>query len=160
MRMILTASALLLLISGNSQAGSGYDSCTKEEQALKTQEASECHGFRYLLNPSACFATQKKLKEYTSTDKCRKIGLAEKVDSSAPPVIPEKKVTAITTTTTGSADSVGKTGVVSPLAVIKTEPAVPQPELTCEQLKEENARLKAEVSRLTAELEQYTKACR
>jgi len=165
MRMILTASALLLLILGNAWAGSGYDSCIKEEQALKAQEASECHGFRYLLNPSACFGTQKKLKEYTSTDKCRKISLAEKVDFSAPPVIPEKKVTAITTTgtTTGSAvspDGVGKTGAVSPLAVINAETAVPQQESTCEQLKEENARLKAEVSRLTTELEQYTKACR
>jgi len=159
MRMILTASALLLLISGNAWAGSGYDSCTKEEKALKIQEASECHGLRYLLNPSACFATQKKLKEYTSTDKCRKIGLAEKVDFNAPPVIPKKKVTAITTTT-GNADSAGKTGAVSPLAVIQTEPAAPQQESTCEQLKEENARLKAEISRLTTELEQYTKACR
>ena len=161
MRMILTASALLLLVSGNTWAGSGYDRCTKEEQALRTQEAGDCHGLRYLLNPSACFATQKKLKEYTSTDKCRKIGLAEKVDFSTPPVIPEKRVATTTTTdSAGSADSLGKTGTVSPLAVIKTEPTVPQPESTCEQLKEENTRLKAEVSRLTTELEQYTKACR
>lgn len=149
MRIILTVSALLLLISGNALAGSEYDRCIKEEKTLKTQEASECSGLRYLLNPSACFATQKALKEYTATGKCKKIGSAENVDFSVPPVIPEKKVS-----------SVSKVGGVSPIAVKKAEPEVAQQESSCEQLKDENARLKAEISRLKAEREQNDKACR
>jgi hypothetical protein len=91
MRIIPTLSALLLLLSGTALAGTGYDRCIKEQNALKTQEASDCSGFRYLLNPSACFATQKALKGYTSTDKCRKIGIAENANSIVPPVIPVKK---------------------------------------------------------------------
>lgn len=160
MRMMLTVSTLLLLISGNAMAGSGYDSCIKEENTLKDRETGECRGLRYLLNPSACFATQKKLKEYT-TGRCRNIGLAEKVDFSAPPVIPEKKTSSVSTVNnTGSVDIIGKPGVISPITVIKAEPAVPQQVSTCEELKDENVRLKAEVNRLTAELEGYTKACR
>lgn len=161
MKKLLIVSVLLLLISGTALAGSKYDECIKEEKSLKTREASECHGLRYLLNPSACFATQKRLKEYTSTDRCRKIGLAEKVDFSAPPVIPERKFSSVSTVSnTGSVVNAGNTSAVSPIAVIKTESSLPLLESTCEQLKEENARLKAEISRLTTELEQYTNACR
>lgn len=172
MRMILTVSALLLLISGTALAGSGYDSCIKEEKALKAREAGECHGLRYILNPSACFATQKKLKEYTATDKCRKIGLEEQVDFNAPPVVPDKKAGAVSPPAivitpgaarpgpAGSEAGTGRIDVVSPVAVQPAAPAVPQPEMSCAQLKDENARLRAEVDRLTTELEGYTKACR
>ena len=161
MRMMLTVSALLLLISGSSLAGSGYDSCIKEEKDLKTRETGECRGLRYLLNPSACFATQKKLKEYTTTDRCRKIGVAEKVDFNAATVVPEKKFSSVSTASNaGSVGIISKPGVISPITVIKAEPAVPQQVSTCEELKDENARLKAEINRLTTELEGYTKACR
>jgi hypothetical protein len=149
MRKILTVSALLLLTAGTALAGSEYDRCIKEEKALKVQEAGDCSGLSYLLNPSACFATQKALKEYTSTGKCKKIGIAEHVDFSAVPVIQEKK-----------SGSVSKAGVAGPAVVKKAEAEVARQEGSCEQLKDENARLKAEISRLTAELEQYTKACR
>jgi hypothetical protein len=146
MRIILTVSALLLLISGNVLAGSEYDRCIKEEKSLKAREASACSGFSYLVNPSGCFATQKALKEYTSTGKCKEIGNAEGVDFSSPPVIPTKK-----------AGSTGTAGTVSPAAVKKSEREVPQPESSCEQLKDENARLRAEVSRLKAENERLRK---
>jgi hypothetical protein len=140
MKKILTVSALILLISGNALAGSEYDRCIKKEKALKAQEASECSGLRYLLNPSACFATRKVLKEYTS-GKCKKIGSDENADFSVQAVIPEKKV--ISDVSTRQKE-------------IETD--VPQQESTNEQLKEENSRLKAEISRLKAENEQLRKA--
>ena len=149
MRTILTMSALLLLISGNVLAGSGYDRCIKEQNALKTQEARECGGLRYLFNPSACFATQKALKEYTSTDKCKKIGIAENVDFGAPATVPAIK-----------AGSIANVGGANPVAVKKPEPQAPQKESTCEQLKDENSRLKAEINRLKAENEQLRKTGR
>jgi hypothetical protein len=146
MRIILTVSALLLLISGNVLAGSEYDRCIKEEKSLKAREASACSGFSYLVNPSGCFATQKALQEYTSTGKCKEIGIAEGVDFSPPPVVPTKK-----------AGSTGTVGGVSPVAVKKPERELPQEESSCEQLKDENARLKAEVNRLRAENERLRK---
>ena len=98
MKTILTMSALLLLISAPAMAGSGYDGCIKEEKALKAREAGDCHGLKYLLNPSACYATQKALREYTSTGKCRSIGSAEGVDFTAKPVMPERKASSSTRT--------------------------------------------------------------
>src|SRR5512138_3215456 len=130
MRTILTVSVLLLFISGNVLAGGEYDRCIKEEKTLKAREAGDCSGLSYLVNPSGCFATQRALKEYTSTGKCRKIGIAENVDFSAPPVIPAKKV-----------GSVGRVGEVTPVAAKKSELEVPQQESSYEQLKDENARL-------------------
>ncbi|KAB0665577.1 hypothetical protein F6V25_07585 [Oryzomonas japonica] len=147
MRILLPLSALLLVLSGNALAGSGYDRCIKEQDALKKKEAGACSGFSYLLNPSACFATQKALREYTSTDKCKKIGIAENADSGVPPVVPVKK-----------AGSDGAVGGVNPVGVKKTESEVPHPESTCEQLKDENSRLKTEIIRLTTENEQLRKA--
>lgn len=146
MRIFLTVSVLLLLISGNVQAGSEYDRCIKEVKSLQAREASACSGFSYLVNPSGCFATQKALKEYTSTGKCKEIGIAEGVDFSSPPVIPTK-----------NAGSTGSAGTVSPAAVKKSERELPQQENSCEQLKDENARLKAEINRLKAENERLTK---
>jgi hypothetical protein len=146
MRINLTLSALLLLISGNVLAGSEYDNCVKEQNTLKTEEASNCSGLNYLFNPSACFATRRVLKEYISTGKCKKIGISENVNFSVPPVIPAKK-----------AGSVSKVDGVNPAVVKKPESEVPQQESTCEQLKDENTRLKTEINRLKAENEQLRK---
>jgi hypothetical protein len=160
---------LLIVMSGHVMAGSGYDTCTQEEKTLKAREASECHGIRYLLNPSACFATQKTLKEYKA-GKCRQIGVAENTDFSVLPVAPEKKGSS----TAGSASEINNhaetvnavttaptiKGTASPVAGIKAEPETDSQDATIEQLKAENARLKAEISRLTTELEQFGKACR
>jgi hypothetical protein len=161
MNNILIVFVLLILFSENALAGSDYDKCIKEEKTLIAQEASECHGLRYLLNPSACYATQKALKEYKA-GKCKDIGSAEGVDFTVKPVIPEKKTSiGNTAEKAGSVntDIVNSFGSVSTVPVKKSTPETPQQEPTLEQLKEENARLKAEVSRLTSELEQFGKAC-
>jgi hypothetical protein len=142
MKNILTVFAMLLLVSGNALAGSEYDRCIKDEKNLKAEEAGKCRGFRYILNPSACFASQKALKEYTA-GKCKKIGMAENVDFSAQKVIPEKKIIS-------DANTKQK----------KVEIEVPRQESTIEQLNEENARLKAEIIRLKAENEQLRNAGR
>lgn len=138
MKNLLIISALILLISGNALAGTEYDKCVKEEKALKTQEAGDCSGLKYLLNPSACFVTRKALKEYAS-GKCKKIGMAENVDFSVQQVMPEKK---------GSVSTINKTSNSGGVAVKKAEPEAAQQEPTIEQLKEENARLKAEIEQL------------
>jgi hypothetical protein len=160
MKNLLTVSALLLLLSGTALAGSEYDRCIKEENDLKAQKASQCSGLRYILNPSACFATQKVLKEYKA-GKCRQIGTAENVDFNAQAVTPEKKSSGSEhISNTGSAgcvittNSAGNDGTAT---VKKVETDVPQQGNTIEQLKEENARLKAEISRLNAENEQLRK---
>jgi len=154
MKKILTVSSLLLLISGTALAGSRYDECIKEEQALKAQQAGDCSGLKYLLNPSACFATQKALKVYAA-GKCRQIGTEENVDFSAPKAVPEKKSPPPAKTVS----TVPVAGAAS-VAVKKEVREVPQQEYTIEQLKEENARLKAENSRLRMENEQLRKAGR
>ena len=140
MKNILTVFVLLLLISGNALAGSEYDRCIKEEKALKTKEISDCNGLKYLLNPSACFATQKVLKEY-GAEKCKKIGITENVDFSVQTVIPERKVIKVSN---GNQKTV--------------ETETPQQESTLEQMKKENAHLKAEIIRLKADNDQLRKA--
>jgi hypothetical protein len=164
MKNILTVSALLLLISGNALAGGEYDRCLKEEKALKAREADECRGLRYLLNPSACFATQKSLKEYTVTGKCRKIASAEGVDVNLHPVVPEKKNsngdTAVKAGSVNNVSTVSEVGIIGAASVKKADPEVPQQESTCERLTAENARLKDEISRLNAENENLKKTCR
>jgi hypothetical protein len=141
MKNILVVSALLLLISGNALAGVEYDRCVNEEKSLKAQEVSNCGGLRYLLNPSGCFATRKALKEYAS-GKCKEIGTAESVDFSVQKkVVPEKKY-------------IGEAGTRQK----RIETELPQQATTIEQLKEENARLKAEIIRLKTENEQLRKA--
>ena len=163
MKNTLAASALLLLVSGTALAGSGYDGCVKEEQALKARESSECHGLRYILNPSACFATQKALKEYKA-GKCSQSVTAEDVDSNAPAVTPGKKGSSSgSVSTTGSTGSAGTNGSAVNVGIVdvkKVETEVPQQETTLEQLKEENARLKAEIGRLKTENEQLRKTGR
>ena len=163
MKNLLTLSALLLLLSGTALAGSGYDSCIKEEKALKAKEAGECSGLRQLLNPSACYGTQKALKEYKA-GKCRQIGTTENVDFNARAAIPEKKSStsgsAGNTESTGSASTTVSPGNVGIVTEKKIDTDVPQQETTFEQLKEENARLKTEISRLKAENEQLRNAGR
>lgn len=146
MRINLILSALLLLISGNVLAGTEYDNCIKKQNALKTQEASNCNGLSYLLNPSACFATRKALTEYTSTGKCNKIGITENVNFSVPPVIPARNPA-----------STSKVDGANPVAVKKSESEAPPQESTYEQLKDENSRLKTEINRLKAENEKLRK---
>lgn len=149
MRIIMYLPVLLLVTSGTALAGSGYDACIKEQAALEAQEASECSGFRYLFNPSPCFTTQRALREYTTTDKCKNIGIAEQVDFSAQPG--------------GTEDKGGGKGMVdgvSPAAAKTSAPEAPHQESACEQLKDENIRLRAEINRLTTENEQLRKAGR
>jgi len=154
MKNIVISAALLLLITGNALAGVEYDRCIKEEKALKAKEAGDCSGLKHLLNPSACYATKKVLKEYKG-GKCRQIGLAENVDFSAPRVIPEQKnpppVKAVSTVPVNSNASE---------SVKKAEREAPQQAYTIEQLKEENARFKAEIDRLKTENEQLRKTGR
>lgn len=146
MRINLTLSALFLLVSGNVLAGSEYENCIKEQNTLKTQEVSNCSGLSYLLNPSACFATRRVLKESISSGKCKKDGNNENVNGSVPPVIPAKK-----------ASGASKVDGVNPVAVKKSESEVPHQERSCEQLKDEISRLKTEINRLKAENEQLRK---
>lgn len=147
MKKLLFAAALLLCISGTALAGLEFDKCIKEEKALKAQEAGDCSGLKYLLNPSACFVTRKALKEYAS-GKCRKTGIAENVDFSVQKPIPEKKNNVSTYGIAGSANTVNKAGNSGGVAVKKAEPETAPQEPTIEQLKEENARLKAEIEQL------------
>jgi hypothetical protein len=147
MRNILTVTALFLLIAGNALAGSEYDKCVADENTLKARETADCKGLSYLLNPSACFAAQKALKEYAG-GKCRKIGIAENVDFSVQKAIPEKKTVSVSRPNNSSINQK------------KTETEAPQQVLTTDQLKDENARLRAEVIRLKAENELLKKTGR
>jgi hypothetical protein len=138
----------LLLIAGNALAGTGYDTCIKEEKALKEQEAGKCSGLSKLLNPSGCFAAQRVLKEQAA--KCAEIARIDKPEAPAAPVV----VPAIP----------GKMGIAAPVPkaieepartvskpLSKAEPSVPQAPVDPELYKEENARLKAEIERLKSE---------
>lgn len=151
MKNILFASALLLLISGNALAGMEYDKCIKEEKALKKQEAHDCSGLSYLLNPNACFATQKAMKEYLA-GKCKKIGITENVDFSVQKTLTDKK-----------GNNVSNAARVSPInnsnnsAMEKVGSDVQPQETACDQLQRENTRLKAEIKRLVEENDQLKK---
>lgn len=169
MKTIMTLSALFLFISGPAFAGSGYDSCIKEEQALKAREKDECNGLRYLLNPSACYATQRILKEYRG-GKCRQIGLDEKVDFNAQPVVTEKRISSAANGPAGKSDRAASVkpaaaepvgaAPAGPASAMKTEAGAVRQEATLDQLKEENALLRTEVKRLKAENEQLRQAGR
>jgi hypothetical protein len=171
MKTILTMTALFILISGNARAGNQYDACINQEKALKTKEAGDCSGFRYLLDPSSCFKTRKALKEYTD-GKCTALGTAEQVDFSTPNIVSEKKggsapqrpveVTPATAVPENKSVAVipaepQKSGLTVP-PQHPTQPAEPQVEMTCDQVKGENARLKAENRRIESENEQLRKA--
>ena len=169
MKTILIMSALLLLISGNSLAGSQYDACIKKVKSLKAKEASDCSGLRYLLDPSSCFKAQRELKELDGT--CAAIGAAEQVEVTAPKAVPENRVTAAPQKPAEAAPAItlpeknGASVAPSPQKPVApaspVQPAVsaaPAAELTCDQAKAENARLKSENSRLRTENEQLRKA--
>lgn len=170
MKTILIVSALLLLISGNASAGSQYEACIKKVKALKAKETSDCSGLRYLLDPSSCFRTQRELKESDGT--CAAIGAAEGVDTSTPQPVPENRGTAApqkpavaapaAAVPDKNAASVVPTPAQKPAAAAVTvQPAVsaePAPEMTCDQARAENVRLKSENNRLRAENEQLRKA--
>jgi hypothetical protein len=153
MKNILIVTALLLLITGNAMAVSEYDRCIKEEKSLKTQEAGDCSGLKSMLNPSACYATQKALKEYRG-GKCRQIGISENVDFSVPKAIPEKINPPSSTASTVPGNNTAS------VPTKKDVREIPQQMYTIEQLKEENERLKAEISRLKTENEQLRKTVR
>jgi hypothetical protein len=164
MRILMTAAALSLFLAGNALAGSGYDKCVREEKALKAREAEECSGLNYLLNPSACFATQRILKEYKA-GKCRQVGIAENIDFGVQTGAPQKK--SGSRADTGNAASNGKEAGPSragapdsAAAGKKTETGIAPQEPSIEMLKEENIRLKAEIMRLTTENEQLRKTGR
>jgi hypothetical protein len=172
MKILMAASALSLFLAGNALAGSGYDSCIREEKALKAREVEECSGLSYLLNPSACFATQRILKEYKA-GKCRQVGIAENVDFSGQTGAPEKK--SASRADTGNAGNTGSSGkeaaparagspdskdTDSAAAVKKTETGIVPQEPSIEMLQEDNRRLKAEIIRLKTENEKLRKTGR
>jgi hypothetical protein len=137
MRVTLAAIIMALsLAAGTAVAGTGYDRCSAEEQALRTEAVDRCRGFSYLLNPSGCFIAQKALKAFDG-DKCRALKAAEQTapESEPPPL-------------TVAEPPLGDNGHEK--AALKA--SVPEPDM--EQLKAENARLKAEIERLRAEMEQ------
>jgi hypothetical protein len=178
MKTILIMTGLLLFIAGNSQAGSQYDACIKQEKALKAKAASDCSGLRYLLDPSSCFKKRKELKEYTD-GKCSALSAGGQIDVSPPKAAPEQKsagtpqkpaemTPAVATPETNAGDRVSappqKPEVkASPptAAAPQRQPAVPaEPaaEAICDQIKTENGRLKTENSRLRSEIEQLRRA--
>ena len=135
MKKFITIAAMVLLPSGSALAGDGYDRCVREEKALRAEVVDSCSGLRYLFNPSGCFAARKAVKGYDS-DRCKKIGEAEKVALPSPlAAVPEKKAGA---------------GPAQP----ESKPAVPRQESDVEQLKAENDQLKVEITRLKAEIAQ------
>jgi hypothetical protein len=147
---------LIALISTNVFAGERYDQCLKEEKKLKAQEAGDCSGMKYLFNPSGCFATRKVLKEYTA-GKCREIGKAENVDFSSKPLTSgENPDTTVDTARNGALQKTvvapGKRNVED-TGKTRLNRDTPQMEITIENLKEENARLKGEINRLKIENE-------
>jgi hypothetical protein len=145
MKIMIIAITLLSLVPGVVQAGSAYDSCVKEEKGLKARETDDCNGLKYLLNPSGCFATRKKVKEFAA-GQCAEIIRAGKPETVAAPAAAPVLAPAPKTV-----EPPART-VSQPVA--KTESATPQTTATVEQLKEENARLKAEIGRLKKENEQ------
>jgi hypothetical protein len=176
MKTILTMTALFILISGIARAGNQYDACINQEKALKTKETRDCSGLRYLLDPSSCYKTQRELKEYTD-GKCAAIGATEQVDECGPNPAPEKRspgsplkpaaaapATAVPDNTAGSSVPAPPQRPAAPVQPQKPSLAVPLQQtavpaepavvLTCDQLKTENARLKADIMRLRSENEQ------
>ncbi len=149
MKNLLIATILLSLVPGTVRAATTYETCMKEEKVLKTREVDDCRGLKYLLNPSGCFATRKKVKEFAG-GACAEIIRAGKPETVAEPSPPQKMgvATPVAPPTPTSIES--PTKAVTQTAVT-TEPVAAHIPATLEQLKEENARLKAEIGRLTIE---------
>ena len=94
MTRLITVIVLMIVSAGSCAfAGSGYDSCRQEEKRLRLDEAEQCSGWGYILNPSACFNTRKALAPFAG-GKCRAIAVSEgvideKVEAAAPaPPVP------------------------------------------------------------------------
>lgn len=157
MHRTLICCTLILFSAGIALAGNGYDRCIKEEKNLKSKEADNCSGLKYLFNPSGCFAAQRVLKEQSA--KCAEIARSEKPDAAtAPvvvPVVPEKMNVAAPTPAPAAkiiAEPVGTAPDTTRTAETASHPAAAP-----EQYKDENARLKAEIERLKAENQRLKK---
>jgi len=137
MKRLATVIVLMLVSAGSCAfAGSGYDSCRQEENRLRLDEAEQCSGWGYILNPSACFNTRKALAPYAG-GKCRAIAVSEGVA--------EEKVEAAVPAPPVPAAQPAK---VSPAAAeLPGQPALARPS-ELELLKKEVAELKAELELL------------
>lgn len=155
MKHTVTICALILCAAtGSAMAGSGYDACLQEEKELKSKETASCGGLSYLLNPSPCYATRRALKEYKA-GKCREIGVAEGVDFTARPAVPERIAPPVPVSEP-KRPARPETPRVEP--VRETPQVQPQKNIvTLEGLQAENARLRAEITRLKNENEQLRK---
>ena len=165
MKKLIVSLAVIAMTAGICQADSGYEACLNSEKALKAEEKSDCSGMKYLLNPSGCFATRKKVKEQRI--KCAELAVTQPARQTAaepkPPVVtppsPLQDPVPVKPTT---APTIRNDVQPSPPATVPSKPAPrpsstraeSQPALSCDQLKEENARLKIENERLKAEVEQ------
>lgn len=154
MNNMLIAAILFSFVPGTAKAATTYDTCLKEEKILKARETDDCSGLKYLLNPSGCFATRKKVKEFASGT-CGEIIRAGKVEAAPEPAV--APTASVKSTIIPPAAAPAAKPVVAPekpaAGVIKPAPAPQVSPLTMEQLKEENARLRAEIGRLKMENE-------
>jgi hypothetical protein len=151
MKLVTLIISLPLLVPLAAAAGTTHESCLREEKELRAQEKEHCSGFRYLLDPSGCFSTQRALKEYDS-GKCREIGNAEKAPAKQP-------------VTAAPAPAPAPEPVPQPAPAPLAEAAHPAkaeappsgPEQEVSSLKAENVRLRAEIERFKAEVERLRK---
>jgi len=154
MKHTVTICALLLWATGSAMAGSGYDACLQEEKELKAKESASCGGLSYLLNPSPCYATRRVLKEYKA-GKCREIGVAEGVDFTVRPAVPER----IAPPSPVSLPQRPAKPETPRVETVREAPPVQHQKsaVTLEGLQTENTRLRAEITRLKNENEQLRK---
>ena len=153
MKNMLIAVILLSFAPGTAKAATTYETCVKEEKILKARETDDCSGLKYLLNPSGCFATRKKVREFASGT-CGEIIRAGKLEmptAPAAPAVPEKKIIVPPATVPAAKPVIEPERPVA--AATKAAPAPQISPPTLEQLKEENASLKAEIRRLKLENE-------
>ncbi len=127
-RVMLCAIVVCCVSAGYAaNVEAGTDSCARQEKELNDQQSSKCSGASYFFNPSGCFVARKALKAFKSGP-CRSRSGTDRAVSEAP-----SSVTGATSMPPGRSPA--------PVAAV-----VPASEL--EQLKVENARLKAELERL------------
>lgn len=152
MKQLLAVIMLLTIIDCSIvSAGSVYDACRREESRLRSQEADQCTGWEYVLNPSACFNTRKALAPYNS-DKCRAIAISEGVVEKK--VDAEKPVAVYTVLEPAKdppgADAAGQPGPATPASGVHeghtSELELLRREVTA--LRVEVERLRGEVARL------------
>jgi len=150
MTRLITFIVLMIVSAGSfAFAGSGYDSCRQEEIRLRLDEADQCSGWGYILNPSACFNTRKSLAPYAG-GKCRAIAVSEgvaeeKVEAAAPaPLIPAAQAAK---ERPAAAELPGQ-----PTVAKETTSAALAQSSELEMLKKEVAALKAELELLKKEV--------